>query len=558
MNARPKFTRALFLFICIIFLGVCLFPVSPEGGVQHSFGVVDAADMSTPDISGIRMVLPDSVGTGTYLRIIDTIRNRGTISSGPFSIDYALTDPSELFQDIILGSVNIQNLVPGGQKSVNISFPIPVSVHPGAYHVRRILNNPEQIISAGTNGYVTGNDESISVYLADESEIIGYNENPILSPDETAKLTILSTVQNTNATKPVETHLSFYLSETGLITDNLIFIGESIDLFIGPSEEKKIETNLILSKEIPPHDYYLVTSFLPPELITADSDLFWVSGEPVKFSSYEPVMEPPIQQVPVATSPEPDIMTVRTDYPEIMYIGDAVKVTDSITNIGGSTAGIVRVEYLLSSSEDGSDASHMDYWTIHNLKAGETRTSQETIGIPGNIRTGIYYLTKKITVTSNPPEKNTANNYWTGNRPVRIEYNPAARIPDLTHVTTKFPCGYPGLEAEISDTITNVGNACAEYVSVAYYISPYADFDPSTARYLGVYEINRIYVGEQLTHTITVTVPADLTNGEYYWYSVIDPCSFMSYCGDEMPELDKSNNINIGRFTIGPCVFCGC
>ncbi|HOW05943.1 hypothetical protein, partial [Methanospirillum hungatei] len=65
-------------------------------------------------------------------------------------------------------------------------------------------------------------------------------------------------------------------------------------------------------------------------------------------------------------------------------------------------------------------------------------------------------------------------------------------------------------------------------------------------------------VGEQQTRTITVSVPADLRNGEYYWFSVIDPCTFMPYCGDEMPELDKSNNINIGRLYIGPCVFCGC
>ena len=294
-------------------------------------------------------------------------------------------------------------------------------------------------------------------------------------------------------------------------------------------------------------------------MVSDDSSLYWVSEEPISLSVTIPTQVTSVPDVvPLSSSIEPDIMTVKTDYPDVMYIGESSKITDSITNIGSSTAGIVRVEYLLSSDDDGSDAQHLDWWTLHNLKGGETRTGQVTVGIPGGTRTGIYYLTKKITVTSSPPEKNTANNFWTGNRPVRIEYNPAARIPDLTHVTTKFPCAQPGDTVEITDTITNIGNACADHVQVAYYLSPYASFDPSTARYLGVWDVSRICVGEQQTRTITVSVPADLRNGEYYWFSVIDPCTFMPYCGDEMPELDKSNNINIGRLYIGPCVFCGC
>jgi hypothetical protein len=93
-----------------------------------------------------------------------------------------------------------------------------------------------------------------------------------------------------------------------------------------------------------------------------------------------------------------------------------------------------------------------------------------------------------------------------------------------------------GENVEISDTSTNIGNACAQDVSVAYYLSPYASFDPATARYLGVWEYTA-YVSENKRHKNNRYHTCRSYNGAYYWFSVIDPCTYMSYCGDEMPEL---------------------
>lgn len=546
-----------FMIISLCFLSSFSFIPTISGNLEKlsfSSGGVQADDSIVPDIAGISMTLPESVQAGTYLRVVDVIRNQGSLSSGPFSIGYILEDSSGVQTEKILGTVSIQNLVRGGQKKINTTFPVPSDLEPGFYQMNRLIN-PDGAISDDSRIYIPGGLKSVQI-LGEGEGLTGYTDDLVL--DDVGTLVVRSTIANA-AGHPIETKLSYYLSQSGLISDDLIFIGETDNLIISGDDEIITDSTFSLPEDITGGEYFLISSFLPLELISEDSSLYWISGDPVSLSetipeevTYIPTIEP------VPSSVEPDIMTVKTDYPDVMYIGEGSKIIDSITNIGGSTAGIVRVEYRLSSDDTGSDTKHLDWWTIHNLKGGETRTEQITVGIPGGTRTGIYYLTKKITVTSSPPEKNTANNFWTGNRPVRVEYNPAARIPDLTHVTTKFPCGNPGENVDITDTITNVGNACANHVSVAYYLSPYASFDSSTARYLGVWDINSICVGEQLTNTITVPVPADLRNGEYYWFSVIDPCSFMSYCGDEMPELDKSNNINIGRLYIGPCVFCGC
>lgn len=556
MNYRSSFFGVILFSICLFCFCITGSPgIDFQGQFVLSSGSV-TADTILPRITGLSMNLPQTVQAGTYLRLVDIIRNDGTSTTGPFFITYMLQDPAGIWETRTLGTVSVPNLVRGGQKKVNTTFPVPPDLQPGNYQIRRFIHT-DPVASDQTGTYLSGADGTIEITGYDPTYLTGYTDDLVTEQDAQA-LTIRSIVKNSYDVLPVQTKLSYYLSGSGLISDDPLFIGTSEDLIIQPQSERTIETTLPVPEEIISGTYYLITAFLPVELLPDDSSLYWISEPPISLSSSPVPVSTPAVASPVSSSGDPDVMTVKTEYPDIMYIGESVKLTDSVTNIGGATAGIVRVEYLLSSDDTGSDSRHLDYWTLHNLKGGETRTSQVTIGIPGGVRPGIYYLTKKITVTSSPPEKNTANNFWTGNRPVRVEYNPAAKIPDLTHVTTRFPCGNPGENVEISDTITNIGNACAQDVSVAYYLSPYASFDPATARYLGVWEIHSICVGEQKTQKTIVTIPADLTNGAYYWFSVIDPCTYMSYCGDEMPELDKSNNINSGPFYIGPCVFCGC
>ncbi len=562
MNYRRYILYFIFISLCF-FSPLSLTYESDTGKeVLKLSGLFVKADDSLSDITGLSMKLPEDVLAGTYLRVIDIIRNQGRLSTGPFLIRYMLEGSDGNQPGIFLGEISIQSLVRGGQKMINTTFPVPPDVRAGDYKVRRFIkdNNIQgesgDAVDAGS--YLSGGEGLIHVTGIEEGGIRGYSEDPVYS-QESGTLFTRTILINSNEQYQAETKILYYLSQSGIISDDLIFIGDSDNFFIRPKSEITVENSLSISDDIQDGNYFLVFSSLPVEIIDEDSPVYWISGDPV--SIIRPLTDnrptiPAGDKIPA--SPEPDVMTVRTDYPNILYIGEGNKITDSVTNIGGSTAGIVRVEYLLSSDDTGFDAKHLDWWTIHNLKAGETRTSQLTIGVPGGTHAGIYYLTKKITVTSSPPEINTANNFWTGNRPVRVEYNPSARIPDLAHVRTKFPCAGPGEDVEIADTITNIGNACAGQVTVAYYLSPYSSFDPSTARYLGSWEISSICVGEQLSNTIVVTVPADLINGEYHWFSVIDPCTFMPYCGAEMPELDKSNNINSGRLYIGPCVFCGC
>lgn len=511
-------------------------------------------------LASIRMVVQESAPAGTYLRIIDTIRNQAESYVDDQIISYWLISDSTHDEEFEIGAISLDGLIPGGQKTINITVPVPPDIKPGTYWV---MGN---ILPAGSEPGISGSihsSESPVTILPYGQYFIGIEDtsiNEFIRGDEGP---VTLTAINTNTTIPLSTKIHIYLSKTGNIEDEYVIIAESEDMFLTPGEERRISIFPNIPDTLSDGKYYLIYSFLPLDLVTSHSSgALWVSSQQVTISSVsEPVIIPSIiptivPDIPV--SPEPDLLSVRTDYPDTLFIGDSYTITDSVQNIGGSAAGIVRVEYKLSPNPDGSDGRYVGRWSVQNVKPNEIRSSKVILSAPDRFRPGIYYLTKEIIVISSPPEKNTGNNYWTGNRPIIAQYSPSALIPDLTHVKTIFPCANPGDSVEITDTITNIGNACAQDVSVAYYISPYMQFDPASAHYLGVWKISKICVGEQQTNTITVTVPSSLRNGEYYWFSVIDPCSFMGYCLDEIPEFDKSNNINIGRLTIGPCVFCRC
>ena len=515
---------------------------------------------SEEGLISIRMIAQESAPAGTYLQIIDTIRNQAGSYIDDQMISYWLVSDSSHDEEFEIGQVLLEGLIPGGQKTINITVPVPSEIKPGTYWA---MGN---IISAGSEPGISGTihtSESPVTILPYGQYLIGIEDSSIFEIMRGDEVPVTLTAINTNTTIPLSTKVHLYLSKTGDIGEEYEIIGTSEDIFLTPGEEKSISILPKIPDALQDGEYFLIYSFIPLEMVTSQGfGELWVSPLRVSITTAsEPVILPTIiptsiPDIPVST--EPDLLSVRTDYPDTFLIGDSYAITDSVQNIGGSTAGIVRVEYKLSPNPDGSDGRYVGRWSVQNVKSNEIRSSKVTLSAPERFRPGIYYLTKEITVISSPPEKNTGNNYWTGNRPVIAQYSPNALIPDLTHVKTIFPCGNPGESVEITDTITNIGNACAQDVSVAYYISPYMQFDPATADYLGVWKVSKICVGEQQTNTITVTVPSSLRNGEYYWFSVIDPCSFMGYCLDEIPEFDKSNNINIGRLTIGPCVFCRC
>lgn len=551
-----------YLILCLVFFlagtGVSFLTDLPAVCIMNPV----TAAVSPPDIIGIRIDLPEEFPAGSDVTITDYLRNTGSTESRACAVSYALVPEGSDIMDpetrIFIGKTDIGRLKPNAQKKITVNLFIPESTEPGGYYLVREID-PDQQISGEIRINNLQRSKDLITVTAGSSVPEGITGSITtvsgsLQPGGTIDLSTSVMNEKEEDSEPFTVY--YYLSEDKTLSDQAILIGSSRADPLPGGEISEIGGSFILPGSLTPGDWYLFTSFIPAGRIVPEDHggWYWYDDDPIRITDSEP--EPVAAGTPVSTGP--DIISLEITIPDHIYLDESFTITDRVTNIGGAAASIVRVEYLLSPEPDGSDGRHIGWWTLMNLNAGETRSSRETLGIPSSVRPGLYYLVRKITVTSNPPENNTGNNEWISNTPVIVRYSPSAAVPDLTHIRTIFPCGNPGDTVQITDTISNIGNTCAEGFSVAYYVSPYDTFDPATATYLGVWTPDRICPGEQKTQTTTVTIPGSLKNGSYYWYSVIDPCGYLPDCYDVLPELDKTNNLNAGTLYIGPCVFCGC
>jgi hypothetical protein len=514
------------------------------------------------DVIGTRLILPSPLMAGDGTELQDFVRNQGTSDAGPFAVHYYLNpDLVDTGTGVPVGTWEIAGLKSGALKTGNTTLSIPTTLEPGDYYLFRKIDLAGVLPGEYRANNVQRSKNPITVTGPAGDGIRGLGTVIPSSATAGSEVPVTVIVENPGDEEVSPVSLFFFLSDSEEPGPGVIPAGSLMTDPVPAGEEQEVPGTVLIPGDIPSGSYYFFTSLVPPEEVlgTEDASVVWFNEDLILISS--PPSSPdvtPVQPGPGSyRDPNPDIIFLETETPAEGFIGDTVEIYDMIKNNGGSAANIVRVEYGLSPEPGGKNSRHMGWWTTMSLGPDLVASKLNLAGVPSGIQPGFYYITKKITVTSSPPEQNTANNWWVSNVPVEIRYNPADPIPELTHVKTIWPTGQPGDAVQITDTITNIGRGCADSVAVAYYISPYPDFDPGTAEYLGVWNPGSVCPGEQKTNAITVTLPATLTNGEYFLYSIIDPCSFITGCGDGIPEPDKSNNINIGHLVIGPCPFCG-
>ena len=105
--------------------------------------------------------------------------------------------------------------------------------------------------------------------------------------------------------------------------------------------------------------YYLFTSFIPVDQMTGEGSpyTFWFNEDPIIITqSSQTNIES--GTTTVFRDAAPDVLILDTEQPGEAFIGDSLTITDSVKNIGGAEANIVRVEYLLSPNTDGTNGRH--------------------------------------------------------------------------------------------------------------------------------------------------------------------------------------------------------
>lgn len=350
--------------------------------------------------------------------------------------------------------------------------------------------------------------------------------------------------------------LEYYLSKEPFLTSNAINIGERRASQLSPWSEQRAAVALIIPPSITEGFYYIVRAESGVEYGVSDTTMF-ISG-----STSLPVQSVSGTTVPVSGSPpilpsSPGVHFSPLQGPMELYIGESFQIRDEIHNNDSQTARLVEVTYSLLRDPATAKGRLIGTWRVLSLRPGDTQYNDRMVSGSG-LAPGYYYLMREAKLVGSSGvtllEPRTISP-----TPILARFNPRGPFPDLTQVRTEFPRRpNPGDVVDITDVITNIGNACARGVVVAYYAAPSPTFDPAGALLLGHSTINQICPGEQITLVTSVTIPHVVSSGTYYLYSVIDPCAFIvESCTDIMPELRKDNNINGGAIRAGGYCFIG-
>ena len=237
----------------------------------------------------------------------------------------------------------------------------------------------------------------------------------------------------------------------------------------------------------------------------------------------------------------PDLaVTSVTLSEESLWSGTNVAVTYTVVNNGTMPAySNITDKVFFSTSAVNYQDNGFSGQNIHNLllAPGESETFTTTVMIPNGI-SGQYYCHVQCNATNTLCETATANNIG-HSAAVNVQLSP---WPDLvvTQLTVQPPV-YLGAPFQVQYTIQNNGTAAlhnAEAVQKFYYSTSPSIFDTnklilSTSDYLN------LAIGESVTNTANMVIPATELQRYYYLYIVTD-------ADDNIYEhTDENNNTTI-------------
>jgi subtilase family serine protease len=97
------------------------------------------------DITITSLTIPTSGVHGQNITVNPTIRNRGLVNTGNFSVNYYLTPKKNVNNRIFLGVSTINNLNSRGSESPSIQLNIPSNVTPGTYYILAFADPTKQV-----------------------------------------------------------------------------------------------------------------------------------------------------------------------------------------------------------------------------------------------------------------------------------------------------------------------------------------------------------------------------------------------------------------------------
>jgi hypothetical protein len=208
-------------------------------------------------------------------------------------------------------------------------------------------------------------------------------------------------------------------------------------------------------------------------------------------------------------------------------------ISNTVRNLAAApaTAGASRIDFYLSTDNvlDGGDRL-LGSRNVSALAPLTSAAATTVVTVPADVAQGSYYIIAVADAGNQVAESNETNNTMVSAVPIQI------RQPDLTITALSAPTGAAGHPLAIANTVRNVASApaAAGASRIDFYLSTDNVLDGGD-RLLGSRNVAGLAALTSLPATTVLTIPADVTQGNYYVIAVAD-------AGNQVAESDETNN----------------
>jgi subtilase family serine protease len=494
-----------------------------------------------PDLTMTAVSGPASAATGSSITVSNTVSANASSGNSPgFSIGiYLSTDPTITTSDILIGSRYVSSLAAGASSAANTTITIPASVPGGTYYIGAIADY--------TNA-VKESEESNNSLAGNQITILGpdLTVTAVSGPASAAtgsSITVSNTVSaNASGGIPPGFYVGIYLSADNVITSSDIFIGYRYVSGLTPGASSTADTTITIPTTAPAGTYYIgVIADYNNVVKESDETNNGLAGNQIAILG-------------------PDLTMTTVSGPASAARGGTITVSDTATNIGGSSASPFYVGIYLSADAVITESDMLlGYRNVPGLAPGASNTGTTSVSIPSSIAPGTYYIgaiADNFTIMECDEwdcwdtglgkrivESNEANNTLAGSQIV-------VTGPDLTMTAVSGPgTGTRGGTITVGNTVTNAGNGASSSFSVALYLSTDSVITSSDI-YLTTRSISGLAAGASNAAATTVTIPRtigydedgypiSLPPGTYYIGAVADS-------NNQVQESSETNNTLAG------------
>lgn len=466
---------------------------------------------NTPDLIIQNPTAPTTANTGSNITLGCTVNNLSSQTAGVSVLKYYLsTDNTYSANDVYLGMNNVAALNANTSATFSLTVPIASNLVASSYYLIYIADANNQVTeyneanNIGTRTIAINNgtalpDLVVQSPVAPSSVVAGNN------------ITVTCMVRNQGTSSSGVNNLKFYLSTDINYQTFDLYLGAFSTPVLSPAATVNVSKVLTMPASTVNGNYYII--------YRADADATIIENNENNNNT--------IRLISVSNGP--DLIIQNQFAPTTAAIGSNITTSFRVRNqgIGNSGANMAKI-YLSTDISFSTNDILLDSININSLTGSIYADVSKSILVPNTTAAGAYYLIFRADANNQINETSEANNN-------AIKSINIGSLPDLVPQNLTAPTSaIIGTNISVGCRVSNTGTSAAAASVVKFYLSTNITYDVLDT-YLGMQNVTAISMGNNNTITQSVTLPNNITAGNYYLVFRVD-------ADVQINELNESNN----------------